>query len=452
MHKSLLNSFVLVLLSAAVLLGQTGLSVGRVTVDSQAITGTCTDGAPVKIVAFRGAQQLPLPDSTCTGGNFQASAVFLKLQPADVIRIEQTSGGTTTRVSLTVPAPIITPPSLSPSPAEGDALIEGTCADGSKVTAVVSRENTEQATLRTETCASSRYKISVASLQLKARDTISVSQVLDGSKSLAFTATVEAAPRREVPPGDEREDFEASAYIGFAIDSFAAEEINRYLNPEANGKTKERGIFGFDFGYRLFQSETKPFQIWVFGETDHGARSDDVDCGKNPDFPTCLDASADFLALGKAVPKNALYMLRNATSLEAFTGFRVESKPINASGKHPAVLYGKVQAGFLNVAGSDGDAKDMHHFGFGALVVGGPLRGSYLEVGHGRTDLFATNRYKRFKIDGHLQYRISDHFSFFAQLFSDVDAGKGADAMQSYFGLSFDLGELFKPKVTGGGN
>jgi len=69
--------------------------------------------------------------------------------------------------------------------------------------------------------------------------------------------------------------------------------------------------------------------------------------------------------------------------------------------------------------------------------------GSYLEFGHGRTDLFATNRYKRFKIDGHLQYRIRDGVSFFAQLFVDADAGKGADAMQSYFGLAFDLPQLF---------
>jgi hypothetical protein len=425
--------------------GQNGLSLSKVTPDSAEIAGTCNDGAAVKITVIRLAEEMPLPESKCASGKFQTSARFLKLQEADIIRIEQTSGTMTSRVSLTVPAPTVTPPTAGPL-AEGGAEITGTCAGTSDVTASVSRaisaSSQTEATPKSVKCAGDKYTISLAPVQLKEKDTVSVSQVLEGSRSKPFVVTV--GPRVEL--GDEREDFEASAYLGFAIDTFAAEEIQRYLNPEVNGKPKERGIFGFDFGYRLISR--KKFQFWVYGETVHGVRSDDVDCGKNPDFPTCLDATADFLALGKAVPENALYMLRNATSLEGFTGFRLESMPINRTGRHPAVVYGKLQAGFLNVAGSDGDAKDMHHFAVGALVVGGPLVGSYLEFGHGRTDLFATNRYDRFKIDGHLQYRIRKGVSFFAQLFVDVDGDKGADAMQSYFGLAFDLPELFTPKAT----
>jgi hypothetical protein len=447
MHKLLLNSLVLILLNVAMVFGQGALSLSRVTEESPEITGTCINGVTVKISLVRGTAEMPLPDAPCTSGEFRVSTRFLKIQASDIIRIEQTSGTMISRVSQTVPAPTLASPSISRL-IEGDSQIKGTCSDNSDVTASVSAAGTES-TLTAVKCGGGVYIISMGSVQLREKDTVSVLQVLEGNRSKPLTVSV--GPYVSKGHGDERPDFEASAYLGFAVDTFAAEEIQRYLNPKVNGKPTERAIFGFDFGYRLLKSKKDkpafwPFQLWVYGETVHGVRSDDVDCGKNPDFPTCLDAKADFLALGKAIPSNALYMLRNATSLEGFTGIRIESKPIN-DGRNPAVLYAKVQAGFLNVAGSDGDAKDMHHFAFGALAVGGRLAGSYLEVGHGRTDLFATNRYKRFKIDGHLQYRIPgfrDGVSFFAQLLADVDAGKGADAMQSYFGLSFDLDHLFK--------
>jgi hypothetical protein len=261
--------------------------------------------------------------------------------------------------------------------------------------------------------------------------------LISASTAIAQTASVN---------GDAREDFEASGYLGFAVDSFAAEEIQRYLNQDANGKTHERGVFGFDFGYRLFRSERQwPFQLWVYGETVHGARSEDVDCAKNPNFPTCLDAKANLIALGRAIPQNALFMLRNATSLEGFAGIRVEFLPLNPNGTHPAALYLKGQAGFINVSNSDGDAKDVHHWAIGATTVGGPYQGSYLEFGRGRTDLFATNRHKRYKIDGHLERRIrSTPLSFFTQLVADVDMSRGADAIQPYFGITFDLDKLLK--------
>ena len=52
-----------------------------------------------------------------------------------------------------------------------------------------------------------------------------------------------------------REDFEASAYTGLAIDTFASDELKKYLNPDASGGLKQRGIFGFDFAYRLVRGK-----------------------------------------------------------------------------------------------------------------------------------------------------------------------------------------------------
>lgn len=50
---------------------------------------------------------------------------------------------------------------------------------------------------------------------------------------------------------DCRNNFEANAYVGVAIDTFAAGEVNKYLNPDDANKIKVRGVGGFDFAYRL---------------------------------------------------------------------------------------------------------------------------------------------------------------------------------------------------------
>jgi hypothetical protein len=264
-------------------------------------------------------------------------------------------------------------------------------------------------------------------------------QVTGGAASPAMTAEVEA---QAGPFGDEREDLESTAYLGLAIDTFGAQELNRYLNPEANGQIHERSIFGVDFAYRLMGQPTSPRQLWVYGETLHGARSEDIDCAAAPELPSCKKELADFAT---GLPQATLFLLRNATSLEAYLGVRLELAHLNLPGRHPAALYVTFQPGFLEVAGSDGDAKAAHHVGVGARAIGGPMQGSYLELGFGRSDLFLLNRNRRFKFDGMLQRDVGNGFALFAQLFADVDLREGSDSIQSYFGLNFDIGMLFKP-------
>jgi hypothetical protein len=259
----------------------------------------------------------------------------------------------------------------------------------------------------------------------------------------------------EKAPNDDRCTMEASAYIGLAIDTFAAKSTQQYLytNLSESSGQAERAVGGFDFAYRLGgwpRSKTgeNPLfnqQLWVYGETVHGVRSSDVDCKANPDFPACAKALTD---LGKSPGTNLLYILRNATSLEGYMGLRWEFLSLNSSSETPANVYLKAQAGFLKVSGQPDSALALHHIGLGAIATKGNYQDSYLEAGWGRSDLFQINRRRRFKVDGYLSRKIAsstlkEAVSFFAQINVDTDLGAGADSIQSYIGLNFDLGKLF---------
>jgi hypothetical protein len=323
-------------------------------------------------------------------------------------------------------------------PVEGGAAnVTGRCSPGATVNVAISVDTTTVSLPAAMCDDSGQFTADIANILVKVGSKISVTQTVGGQQSPAATFVV----ARDGPFGDEREDFEASGYVGVAIDNFAAQEIVNYLNPEANGVVHERSIFGLDFHYRLLASADRDHarQLWVYGETLHGARSEDLDCNAAPNVPSCKQKIADFVG---NLPETALYMLRNATSLEAFAGLRYEFKNLNLPGRNPARLYAKGQLGFIEVSGSDGDAKAMHHVALGAGVVGGPRSGSYLEFGFGRTQLFVLNRNRRIKIDGHLQQSLGAGLSLFAQLFADIDGADGADAIQSYWGLSFDIAQV----------
>lgn len=255
---------------------------------------------------------------------------------------------------------------------------------------------------------------------------------------------------------DRRDAFAASLYLGEAVDSFAGDETINYLNPDASGDEKRREVGGIDFEYRLWGApDTKSSgrlgktQLWVFGETVHGVRSRDVDCSleSNKNLSICTEAG-----FSTEDPQGRfVYMLRNASSLEAFAGFRWEFLPLQSGNDSQAAMYLKTQFGFLTVEGGGGDVVDLHHAGIGAKAVSGPFRSSHLEIGYGRNDLFLRNRNSRFKIDGYLSISpkaipiirklAGESVRPFAQIVADVDLGTGSDSVQSYFGLDFLFGE-----------
>ena len=330
----------------------------------------------------------------------------------------------------------VTPPLVS-TLRERVPTIDGSCITGATIQVTV---KTGQAgsdiRLADATCVAGRFALDVKAVPLLDPYQVVALQIVNGTASAPLVVEVE---KSDGPYGDERFDFESNAYVGLAIDTFGAQELNQYLNPEANGQLHERSVFGVDFAYRLLKKGSR--QIWVYGETLHGVRSEDIDCAQVPELPSCKKELSEF---GADVAKASLFLLRNATSLEAYVGLRVEVAQINVPGLHPAAIYVNLQPGFLQVAGSDGDAKAQHHVAIGAQAVGGSMRGSYLEIGYGKSDLFILNRDRRFIFDGMLVRKLADSgFALFAQLYADVDMKDGSDSIQSYFGLNYDVGKLF---------
>ena len=330
----------------------------------------------------------------------------------------------------------VTPPLVAPLH-ERVSAIDGTCIAGATIqTTVKTGPAGKDVRLGDVTCVAGRFSVDVKAVPLLDAYQIVTLQIVNGTASAPLIVEVD---KSDGPYGDERYDFESNAYIGLAIDTFGAQELNKYLNPEANGVLHERSVFGFDFAYRLFKHGSR--QIWVYGETVHGVRSEDIDCAKTPELPSCKKELSEF---GTDVAKASLFLLRNATSLEAYVGVRVELGQINMPGLNPAAIYVNFQPGFLEVAGSDGDAKASHHIGIGAQAVGGSMQGSYLEFGFGKTDLFIVNRDRRYIFDGMLVRKLGDTgFSMFAQLYADVDMKDGSDSIQTYFGLNYDVSKLF---------
>jgi len=276
------------------------------------------------------------------------------------------------------------------------------------------------------------------------------SSVTPQRSTRSFLLLIQSAPLRIKNPTEERDDirenFGASGYIGLGVDSFAAGEIKKILNPGDSSGQKERFVGGFDFAYRLFGDpkregarKSRNQQLWVYGGTTHGVRSADVDCSVNSDV--CKDVF-DVTAIAPRL----FFVLRNASSLEGFVGARWEFATLNGGHESPARAYLKAQAGFLTVTNGIDDVYDVHHVAAGLIATKGRFKDSYFELGFGRTDLFAENRRRRFKVDGFLSWKVGnlELLRPFAQIKVDTDLGRGSDSIQSYFGIDFDLDCLFR--------
>ena len=238
---------------------------------------------------------------------------------------------------------------------------------------------------------------------------------------------------------DCRENMDASFFTGVAVDTFAAAEDWRYLNRGAAAGKHERAFAGFQFGYRLAGRVQSGRQLWVYGETVHGVRSAEVSCDASAESLTCGDPAT----IGTLVPnptRDALLIIRNASTLEGALGLRFEFVRLHVGEGSPAVIYAKAQAGFLKVAAAPDDAADVHQAALGVLSTQGIFRGSYIEAGWGRNDLFPSRARDRWKVDGRLVRRLGKTaMSFFARMVIDSDLGAGSDAIQSYIGFDFDL-------------
>jgi hypothetical protein len=248
---------------------------------------------------------------------------------------------------------------------------------------------------------------------------------------------------------DDRGTFEASFYVGAAIDTFAGDETVNFLNFQDSGNLHARGVGGFDFAYRLVgdkdrDQSARVHDLWVYGETVHGVRSADVPC-QGQSAQTNQVICGNKLVPSPTAGQDLVFILRNATSLEGYAGLRWEFLGLQQQSDSPANLYLKAEAGFVDVAGQKGPAKPEHHLGFGAIATKGKFLDSYLEVGWGRSDIFQAN-HDRWKVDGYLERKIAGGFSMFAQITVDTHLGHGSDAIQTYIGVNYDLKQLIGSK------
>ena len=253
-------------------------------------------------------------------------------------------------------------------------------------------------------------------------------------------ACVLALPRLAVAQAPPTElPINIGIFVGSSIDSFAAGDLRKYINPDDSGTLSEQLVAGFDFDYQLATGRKK--SLWLYGETVHGARSGEVDCSQdaNATKDACKIASLD--APSSLAP---LAIFRKATTLEGFIGLRGELAELGPDGARSA-FYLKGQLGFLSVAGRGGDLVDMHHVGVGLRLKEGVFANSYFEVGYGRNDLFAKHA-GRTKIDAYLTFgrASSPKAKPFFQMCIDSDFKPGPDNIQTFFGLDLDVLELFK--------
>jgi hypothetical protein len=265
---------------------------------------------------------------------------------------------------------------------------------------------------------------------------------------------------------DERDTFDASLYLGRAVDNFAPSSVGGYADPESGGKTPLRFMGGVDFEFRLTGSPESRRQLWIFGETLHGVRSADVNCSPdNKDKP----AVCDKLTLGPNgnATQQFQFTLENATSLEAYAGFRYEFVTLQANADTPAKLYATGRWGIMMLSGTartgtvttgtaaqplaiqTNHAYQNHYVGVGLLMPKGKFDGSFLEVGWGLTELFSHGNvlggWNRLKIDGALSVKLAGPMYGFLQMYSDFDPiYHGSDSVQTFFGVSFAVPEIFR--------
>src|SRR5262245_57569129 len=104
----------------------------------------------------------------------------------------------------------------------------------------------------------------------------------------AVVVALTAVPLHAQSTMDDRPGVDATIFFGLSIDTFSAEELRTYLNPQDSGNRRERFVGGFNFEYRLVgRGDDRGGQFWIFGETIHGVRSADVNCAVDPETPVC---------------------------------------------------------------------------------------------------------------------------------------------------------------------
>jgi hypothetical protein len=263
---------------------------------------------------------------------------------------------------------------------------------------------------------------------------------------------------------DDRTNFEASGYLGWAFDNFAPNEVGGYINAASAASTHARFIGGTNAEYRFWPHDiekrnSSDVQVWLSAETLHGVRTADVNCKDTPELNVC----------SKSTSEKFLGILEHASSLEVFIDPRIEFATIQRESDTPIKAYVTARFGFLAVEGA-GHTYRNHHVGGGILAPSGTFAGSYVETGWGISEMFheaeatisgdaGEPHWDRWKIDAMLMFdmvpgwkdranpfkRLGGGMRGFVQIYIDRHGpnSKNPDSVQSFAGMQFDFGSAF---------
>jgi len=249
---------------------------------------------------------------------------------------------------------------------------------------------------------------------------------------------------------DERSTFEASGYLGAVFDNFAPSAVGNYKN-NAEGDTQNRLTAGVDAQYRILGSAATVRQLWISAQTLHGLRSADVDCGKTPEAPVCKKNN---------VEAQFLYILEHASTMEAQIDTRFEFLTLQVKSDTPVRAYVSSRFGFVAMDTAPRVFNSNTYAAIGILSPKGAFRGSFAQVGWGRSEQFQSQPgANRLKIFGTLAFDLAPSISqnpsgfvgrllggsrvFVAIVVDRNPGGTAPDAVQSYVGYNFDLRKAF---------
>jgi len=267
-----------------------------------------------------------------------------------------------------------------------------------------------------------------------------------------------AAPSPSPPSpqaAEIREVFEASGFLGQAFDQFAPKIVGNYIDRDPGSDlAQSRLTAGLSLDYRVLGSERRTVQFWVAAHMLYGLRTADIDCEKEKGSPFCSSKTA-------TTQDKFLFILENASTLEAHFAPRLEFFTFQPRSETPLKAYVGAQFGFVHLQGAP-KVSEIDNVGLGVVIPSGPFRKSFIEWSSGRNSLFQSNpKWNRFKVTGVLAFdlvpglkersawwKYTGFGSWRAFVATSIDRnlfGPGPDAIQSYVGFAFDFRRAFRP-------
>lgn len=234
----------------------------------------------------------------------------------------------------------------------------------------------------------------------------------------------------------ERDAFDVDFNLGWQFDNFTASNIIAATNPDDSGDTSDSALLDIRVNWQLL--EENRFGLWLYGNTSRTIRGAEVICKDNPKFFGCSEGELSAAGLN---PDTAFAILKDAESLEAHIGLRLET-PLVQNDIAPGNLYVSTQKGFASVEGTD-DLAEIDQVAIGLVVTKDSFRNSFIEVARGNNDLFPNNSDDRNIVRVHLEYVFAKNLIGFLESEVDYDSGKGADSVRTKLGFEIPLSGLF---------